>query len=171
MLLPAAAFAQSAVDCSELRIGVEQTDVIARGGIACKAVDGENGRMEVLNASGAGLSSVTTLMHLEDNRGALKPSRIEDFIDWTGAFKTTAGWAEPMSRGGFTVRSFDGQLQVTPGWKARCISYSRYSGETGSSGLYRHQISGFTCFEDTGPSSEWTDELIDDLLRRVKYEF
>lgn len=83
----------------------------------------------------------------------------------------TAGWTEPTSRGGFAVWSFVGQLKVKPGWKAHCTSYSRCSGEAGSSGSYRHQISGFTCFEDTGPSSEWSDELIDDLLRRLKYDF
>jgi len=169
--LPLDAFAQSRVDCSKLHMGIEATDIMAQGGIACKAVDGKNGRVEMLMASGAGLSSVTTLVHLEDSRGTIKPNKIEDFIDWTGAFETTTGWTAPTSRGGFTVRSFNGQLQVKPGWKARCISYTRYSGGTGSSGLYRHQLSGFTCYEDLGPSSEWTDQLIDDLLRRVKYDF
>jgi len=115
---------------------------------------------------------VTTLLHLENTKGgALKPSKVEDFVAWTRAFQAVAGWTAPTTRGGFEVRAFEGQLRVKPGWKARCISYVRYSGQTADSAGYRHQISGFTCFEDLGPSSDWTDEEIDDLLRRVKYDF
>lgn len=132
--------------------------------MACHAVDGKNGRMEQINASGAGLVSVTTIVHLEHTTGAVRPSKTEDFVSWTGAFKTIEGWTAPRSRGGFQVRSFGGQLQVKPGWKASCVSYSRYSGQDGTSGSYRHEISGFTCFEALGPSAEWTDGLADNFL-------
>ena len=171
-MTPFDAWAQSGVDCAKLHIGLAATDVLAQGGIECKAVDGKNGRMELLNASGPGLMSVTTIIHLADEKesGAIKLSKIEDFVEATRAFETTTGWTPPTSRGGFEVRSFAGQLQVKPGWKARCVSFARYSGQIGSS-AYRHQISGFTCFEDSGADSKWSEEEIDDLLRRVKYDF
>lgn len=169
-LIPLDARAQGVVDCTKLRFGLAATDLLAQGGIECKSVDGQNGRMELLNASGPG--SVTTIIHLADEKesGAIKPSKIEDFVEATRAFKTTSGWTAPTSRGGFEVRSFAGQLRVKPGWKARCVSFSRYSGQIGSSS-YRHQVSGFTCFKDSGANSEWTEAEIDDLLRRVKYDF
>lgn len=171
-LTPLDAQAQSVVDCAKLHIGLAATDLLAQGGIECKVVDGKNGRMELLNASGPGLMSVTTIIHLvdENDSGAIKQSKIEDFVEVTRAFETTTGWTAATSRGGFEVRSFAGQLRVKPGWKARCVSFARYSGQFGSSS-YRHQISGFSCSEDSGPDSKWSEEEIDDLLRRVKYDF
>lgn len=163
--------AQSVVDCAKLHIGLVADDVLAHS-IECKSVDGKNGRMELLNASGAGLVSVTTIIHLvdENESGAIKPSKIEDFVETTRAFKNTTGWTAPTSRAGFEVRSFAGQLRVKPGWKASCISFSRYSGQIGSDG-YRHQISGFTCFKNSGADSPWTEEEIDYVLGRLKYDF
>jgi len=157
-------------DCAKFSMALPYTPLFVSEGLLCSTAFDRSGSLEIIEAHGR--QNFTYLRHLAGDEGvSLQPDDLEYRADRTDFFQLTDDWGETVRRGDYVTRAFAGFPDRRYAYGFECVAFSRYSGDGVEAGSFRHEVFGLFCFDGGQDPAPMQADLIEEFLKRLKYEF